>query len=71
MLSFSNIPNAVKNIHLENNKIASIDMSCDAPGGSITIRNDRTLSEVTLAGFQTVTIDNCPKLKKVTFRQSS
>lgn len=71
MLSFSNIPNAVKNIHLENNKIASIDMSCDAPNGSITIRNDKTLSEVTLAGFQTVTIDNCPKLKKVTFRQSS
>ena len=46
-------------------------MSCDAPNGSITISNDNTLQEVTLSGFKTISIDNCPKLKKVTFTQTS
>ena len=70
LLSFLNIPESVKDIRLENNKISTIDMSCNVPNGSIFISNDSTLSEITIAGFKTVYISNCPKLKKVTFKQS-
>lgn len=70
-LQFLNIPTKVKDITLSKNAIASINMSCDAPNGSITISNDNTLQEVTLSGFKTISIANCPKLKKVTFTQTS
>lgn len=70
-LSFLNIPDAVKNITLDNNKIASINMTCSAPNGTITIQNDSIIQEITLSGFKSIYISNCPKLKKVTFTQAS
>lgn len=70
-LQFLNIPENTKNITLSNNNIASINMSCDVPNGSITITNNSTLQEVTLSGFKTIYINNCSKLKKVIFTQTS
>ena len=70
-LSFLNIPEAVKNINLNGSNIAAINMTCAAPNGTIYIQNDYSVQEITLSGFKTVYINNCPKLKKVTFTQAS
>ena len=70
-LQFLNISEAVKDIQLTKNNIASINMSCDVPNGSISIQDDNTLQEITLSGFKTIYISKCPKLKKVTFTQTS
>lgn len=70
-ISVSGISGKLKNFTLSNTHIRSITLDCVESRSSISINNDDTVETVTLSGFETVTINNCPKLQKVVFNISS
>ena len=70
-VSISNIAGKLKNFTLNNTHIRSIVLDCVEEGGSVSIVGDDTVEIITLSGFETVNINNCPKLKKVIFNIGS
>lgn len=69
-LNITGIKGNLKNFSISNTNISSIQLECQESGGSVSITNDNSVESITLSGFETVVIDNCPKLKKVVFNIS-
>ena len=64
-LVWLNISGSLKNVTFSNTNITSYTLTCVEKGGSFTLTNDASVESVTLTGFETVTIRNCQKLKKI------
>jgi hypothetical protein len=54
-----------------NNKtnITNFNLSCIESGGSFTLSGDNSVETITLQGFETININNCPKLRTVTITE--
>ena len=64
------IKGTLKKFTLQNTNINNIELQCSDAQGSVTIKDDSSVQSITLQGFETVTILNCPKLTKIIFNQS-
>lgn len=56
----------LKNFTLSGCSITNINISCSETGGTLTIQNDDAVEFITVEGFETVVINNCRKLQRVT-----
>lgn len=68
-LQWSQISGQYKVLKFDNNtNIANFNLSCIDYGSSFTLIGDNAVENVTLQGFETIRINNCPKLKTVTIQ---
>lgn len=66
-LQWSQISGKYKNLSFNNRtNITNFNLSCIESGGSFTLSGDNSVETITLQGFETININNCPKLRTVT-----
>ena len=69
-LRWSQIQGQYKNLSFKNKtNITNFNLSCIESGGSFTLSGDNSVETITLQGFETINIDNCPKLRTVTITE--
>lgn len=69
-LQWSQISGKYKNLSFNNRtNITNFNLSCIESGGSFTLSGDNSVETVTLQGFETINISNCPKLRTVTITE--
>lgn len=69
-LQWSQIQGQYKNLSFNNKtNITNFNLSCIESGGSFTLSGDNSVETVTLQGFETINISNCPKLRTVTITE--
>ena len=69
-LQWSQIQGKYKNLSFNNKtNITNFNLSCIERGSSFTLSGDNSVETITLQGFETINIDNCPKLRTVTITQ--
>ena len=69
-LQWSQISGKYKNLSFNNKtNITNFNLSCIENGGSFTLSGDNSVETVTLQGFETINISNCPKLRTVTITE--
>lgn len=69
-LQWSQISGQYKNLSFNNRtNITNFNLSCIESGGSFTLSGDNSVETVTLQGFETINISNCPKLRTVTITE--
>ena len=69
-LQWSQISGKYKNLSFNNRtNITNFNLSCIENGGSFTLSGDNSVETVTLQGFETINISNCPKLRTVTITE--
>lgn len=69
-LQWSQISGKYKNLSFNNRtNITNFNLSCIENGGSFTLSGDNSVETVTLQGFETININNCPKLRTVTITE--
>lgn len=69
-LQWSQISGKYKNLSFNNRtNITNFNLSCIENGGSFTLSGDNSVETVTLQGFKTINISNCPKLRTVTITE--
>lgn len=69
-LQWSQIPGKYKNLSFNNRtNITNFNLSCIEGGGSFTLSGDNSVETITLQGFETININNCPKLRTVTITE--
>lgn len=69
-LQWSQIQGQYKNLSFNNKtNITNFNLSCIESGGSFTLSGDNSVETITLQGFETINIDNCPKLRTVTITE--
>lgn len=65
----SQIQGQYKNLSFKKTNITNFNLSCIESGGSLTLSGDNSVETITLQGFETINIDNCPKLRTVTITE--
>lgn len=69
-LQWSQISGQYKNLSFNNRtNITNFNLSCIESRGSFTLSGDNSVETVTLQGFETINISNCPKLRTVTITE--
>lgn len=69
-LQWSQISGKYKNLSFNNRtNITNFNLSCIESGGSFTLSGDNSVETITLQGFETININNCPKLRTVTITE--
>ena len=69
-LQWSQIQGKYKNLSFNNKtNITNFNLSCIESGGSFTLSGDNSVETITLQGFETINISNCPKLRTVTITE--
>lgn len=69
-LQWSQIQGQYKNLSFNNKtNITNFNLSCIESGGSFTLSGDNSVETITLQGFETININNCPKLRTVTIAE--
>lgn len=69
-LQWSQISGKYKNLSFNNRtNITNFNLSCIEGGGSFTLSGDNSVETITLQGFETININNCPKLRTVTITE--
>lgn len=69
-LQWSQIQGQCKNLQFNNKtNITNFNLSCIESGGSFTLSGDNSVETITLQGFETININNCPKLRTVTITE--
>lgn len=69
-LRWSQIQGQYKNLSFNNKtNITNFNLSCIESGGSFTLSGDNSVETITLQGFETININNCPKLRTVTITE--
>lgn len=69
-LRWSQIQGEYKNLSFNNKtNITNFNLSCIESGSSFTLSGDNSVETITLQGFETIKINNCPKLKTVTITE--
>lgn len=69
-LQWSQIQGKYKNLSFNNKtNITNFNLSCIESGGSFTLSGDNSVETITLQGFETININNCPKLRTVTITE--
>lgn len=69
-LQWSQISGKYKNLSFNNRtNITNFNLSCIEGGGSFTLSSDNSVETITLQGFETININNCPKLRTVTITE--
>lgn len=69
-LQWSQIQGQYKNLSLINKtNITNFNLSCIESGSSFTLSGDNSVETITLQGFETININNCPKLRTVTITE--
>lgn len=69
-LQWSQIQGQYKNLSFNNKtNITNFNLSCIESGGSFTLSGDNSVETITLQGFETININNCPKLRTVTITE--
>lgn len=69
-LRWSQIQGKYKNLSFNNKtNITNFNLSCIESGGSFTLSGDNSVQTITLQGFETININNCPKLRTVTITE--
>lgn len=69
-LQWSQIQGQYKNLSFNNKtNITNFNLSCIESGGSFTLSSDNSVETITLQGFETISINNCPKLRTVTITE--
>lgn len=69
-LQWSQISGKYKNLSFNNRtNIINFNLSCIEGGGSFTLSGDNSVETITLQGFETININNCPKLRTVTITE--
>lgn len=69
-LQWSQIQGKYKNLSFNNKtNITNFNLSCIESGGSFTLSGDNYVETITLQGFETIDISNCPKLRTVTITE--
>lgn len=64
-LNIQGLRGNLKNFTLSNTNITTIELMCSEEGGTLTISDDKSVEFITVSGFETVIINNCPKLQQV------
>lgn len=70
-LNIQGIQGNLKNFSISGTNITSIQLGCIVSGGTLTINNDQSLEQLTVSGFSTVKVTNCPKLRRVVINKSN
>ena len=70
-LSLEGLKGSLINLNLSGNRINTINVRCDEPGGTFTLSGDSSVTSLTIGDFQKVIISNCPNLKKIVINQKS
>lgn len=66
-LQWSQIQGKYKNLSFNNKtNITNFNLSCIDSGSSFYLSGDNSVETITLQGFETINISNCPKLRTVT-----
>lgn len=69
-LQWSQIQGQYKNLSFNNRtNITNFNLSCIESGSSFTLSGDNSVETITLQGFETININNCPKLRTVTIAE--
>lgn len=69
-LQWSQIQGQYKNLSFNNKtNITNFNLSCIESGGSFALSGDNSVETITLQGFETININNCPKLRTVTITE--
>lgn len=69
-LQWSQISGQYKNLSFNNKtNITNFNLSCIESGGSFTLSGDNSVETITLQGFETININNCPKLRTITITE--
>lgn len=69
-LQWSQIQGRYKNLSFNNKtNITNFNLSCIESGGSFALSGDNSVETITLQGFETISINNCPKLRTVTITE--
>lgn len=69
-LRWSQIQGQCKNLSFKDKtNITNFNLSCIERGGSFTLSGDNSVETITLQGFETININNCPKLRTVTITE--
>lgn len=69
-LQWSQISGKYKNLSFNNRtNITNFNLSCVEGGSSFTLSSDNSVETITLQGFETININNCPKLRTVTITE--
>ena len=69
-LQWSQIQGRYKNLSFnKKTNITNFNLSCIESGGSFTLSGDNSVETITLQGFETININNCPKLRTVTITE--
>lgn len=69
-LQWSQIWGRYKNLSFNNKtNITNFNLSCIESGGSFTLSGDNSVETIILQGFETININNCPKLRTVTITE--
>lgn len=68
-LQWSQVQGQYKNLSFNKTNITNFNLSCIESGGSFTLSGDNSVETITLQGFETININNCPKLRTVTITE--
>lgn len=68
-LQWSQISGKYKKLSFNNTNITNFNLSCIEGASSFNLSGDNSVETITLQGFKTININNCPKLRTVTITE--